>query len=300
VGIVIVNYRAADLVLDCLRSLAAELQERGDCRVVVVDNGSADGSLERIRSAVVLERWQDWVELMPLQENRGFAAGNNAALRRMLEGPETPEYIWFLNPDTIVRPGSLQALVDFLDAHPKAGIGGSALEGLDGTLQRSAFRFPGIASELERGARLGLLSRLLRRYVVAPPCRKEAHPADWVCGASMMVRSAVFASVGLLDEGYYLYYEETDFCLQARRTGWESWYVPQSRVVHLVGQSTGVKDQRAKTGTIPAYVLEARRRYFDKNHGNLYRRAADVAWLAGLTLWRMRRLLINGTNRIPS
>lgn len=290
-GIVIVNYRASELVLDCLRSLSPELRRHGSCRAVIVDNGSADGSVERLRTTLEKERWQDWAELLPLQENRGFAAGNNAALRRLLQGPCAPEYIWFLNPDTLVRPGALQALLDFLEIHPEAGIAGSTLEGLDGTPQQSAFRFPGIASEFERGARLGLLSRLLRGYVVAPPRRTEAHSTDWVCGASMMVRRAVFESVGLLDEGYFLYYEETDFCLKAWRAGWGSWYVPQSHVVHLVGRSTGVKDQRPTTGPIPTYLLESRWRYFHKNHGRLYRLAADAAWILGFTFCRMRRRL---------
>jgi N-acetylglucosaminyl-diphospho-decaprenol L-rhamnosyltransferase len=291
IAVVIVNYRTADLVIDCLRSLAVEVRRHGDCRVVIVDNCSADGSVVRIRAALEMKGWDNWAELLPLEENRGFAAGNNAALRRLLQEPRPPHYYWLLNPDTIVRPGALQALVDFLTVNPQVGIAGSALEDLDGTTQRSAFRFPTIASELERGARLGALSRLLRRYLVAPPCRREPHSTDWISGASMMVRRAVFDSVGLLDEGYFLYYEETDFCRKAQRGGWQCWYVPSSCVVHLIGQSTGVKDQRPTTSQIPAYLLESRRRYFSKNHGLFYRLAADAAWLLGFLGWRLRRRL---------
>ena len=105
----------------------------------------------------------------------------------------------------------------------------------------------------------------------------------------MMVRRAVFDRVGLLDEGYFLYYEETDFCLRARRAGWECWYVPASRVVHLVGQSSGVTDRHRPRGRRPAYWFASRRRYFERNHGPGYAALASAAWAAGFALWRARR-----------
>jgi GT2 family glycosyltransferase len=175
-----------------------------------------------------------------------------------------------------------------MEARPAVGIAGSRLEERDGTPQRSAFRFPSLLGEWENGLRLGAMSRILERWVVAPPVRQEAHPADWVSGASMLVRGEVFQSIGLLDEDYFLYFEETDYCLRARRSGWECWYVPTSRVVHLVGQSTGIT---AKERRIPRYWLESRWRYFHKNHGGLYARLANTAWAMGHALWRIRRRL---------
>ena len=132
------------------------------------------------------------------------------------------------------------ALVEFMNDHPKVGIAGSRLENPNGTPQCSAFRFHSVLSELEGGLRLGIVSRLLRNRVVAPPVSDEQHETDWVAGASMIVRHGVFADIGLMDEGYFLYFEEVDFCLRAHRAGWHCWYVPASRVVHLVGQSSGV------------------------------------------------------------
>jgi GT2 family glycosyltransferase len=289
--IVIVNYRTAGLVIDCLRSLTTEVEGRQDCRVVVVDSDSGDGSVERLRAAVAAADWGSWVEILPLLENAGFAAGNNAALRRALAGPKRADYLWLLNPDTVVRPGALNGLLQFMEAHPEVGIAGSRLEDPDGTAQRSAFRFPGIASEFERGMRLGVLSKLLRRYQVAPVVRDQAHPTDWVSGASMMVRREVLESVGLLDDRYFLYFEETDFCLQARRAGWDCWYVPQSRVVHLVGQSSGIKDGVPTVRRIPGYWFHSRSRYFGKNYGLLYRFLADATWVLGFACWRLRRRL---------
>ena len=299
VRIVIVNYRTPGLVVDCLRSLAPQVRELADARVVVVDGGSGDGSTETLVADIRQEGWGRWVELLPLADNRGFAAGNNAAIRPWLHSPAAPDYVLLLNPDTVVRPGGVRALVEFMEAHPGAGIAGSRLEDPDGTPQRSAFRFPSLASEFDGGLRLGLVTNLLSRYVVAPTVRDESHEADWVSGASLMVRRAVFEAVGLMDEAFFLYYEETELCFRARRAGWTTWYVPESRVVHLVGQSTGLNSNQTPARRIPEYWLRSRRHYFSKCHGALYRVACDVAWAVGFLCWRVRRRVQGKPDRDP-
>jgi N-acetylglucosaminyl-diphospho-decaprenol L-rhamnosyltransferase len=127
--------------------------------------------------------------------------------------------------------------------------------------------------------------------VIAPPPQDVSHPADWVAGASLIVRRAVFDAVGLLDSAYFLYFEEVDFCRKAARAGWPCWYVPASRVVHLVGQSSGVTDTRKPARRVPRYWFESRRRYFRGAHGSLYTLLADVAWVTGFALWRLRRFV---------
>jgi GT2 family glycosyltransferase len=288
VAVIIVNYRTPALAVDCLRSLAGE-DAGPHCRAVVVDNGSGDGSAAALAEAIHAHGWGAWAELLPLADNRGFAAGNNAALRQILAAPHPPDYLLLLNPDTVVRPGAVRALADFLDRHPRAGIAGSRLEDPDGTPQVSAFRFPSVLGEWENGVRLGLVTRLLHRHVVAPPVRPEAHVTDWVSGASLMVRRAVFEEVGLLDEGFFLYYEEVDFCRRAARAGWPCWYVPASRVVHLVSQSTGVDGDGRTRRPMPAYWFASRRRYFAKHHRRLDALCADVGWAVGRAGWRLRR-----------
>lgn len=300
VRIIIVNYRTADLIVECLRSLVSELETAADCRVVVVEGGSADGSTERLANAIQAEGWGDWVELLPLAENRGFAAGNNAAIRPLLDCPNPPDYVLLLNPDTIVRPGAIQALVEFMKSHPSVGIAGSRLEDLDGTPQRSAFRFPTVASEFASESRVGFVSRLLHKYALSLPSRNEAHPTDWVAGASLIVRWAVIEKIGLLDENYFLYFEETDYCLQARRAGWECWYVPASRVVHLVGQSSGVTNPNNLPKRMPRYWFDSRRRYFRKNHGSVYMILASAAWLSGYAIWRIRSSLQRTSDQPPA
>lgn len=297
-GVVIVNYRTPKLVADCLRALANEIGEPARGNVVIVDNDSGDDSRSVLARLVDANKWL-WAELLPLERNVGYSAGNNAALKCLLSRADPPEFVLLLNPDTVVRPGAVDALLSFMRSHPDVGIAGSRLEDPDGTPQRSAFRFPGVASELDGGLRFGAVSRWLSRYVVAPPVRDEPHPADWVAGASMMIRRTVFDQIGFFDEGYFLYFEEVDFCLRAHRAGWECWYVPTSRVVHLVGQSTGVTDTRRVPRRLPRYWFESRRRYFRKNHGRVYAFCADAAWATGFTLWRLRRWLQNKPDPDP-
>jgi GT2 family glycosyltransferase len=289
--IVIVNYRTAGLAIDCLRSLAGVLADEPTWRAVVVDNASGDGSAEKIAAAIQADGWGAWVEVLPADRNLGFAGGNNAAIRPSLKESHPPDYVLLLNSDTVARPGALAELAKFMEAHPAVGIAGSRLEDPDGTPQRSAFRFPTLWSEVESGLRLGFISRLLSRYVVAPPVSESAHPTDWLAGASMMIRRQVFDDVGLMDEGYFLYFEETDFCLRARLAGWPCWYVPASRVVHLVGQSSGVTDTKSKPRRVPRYWFDSRRRFFRKHHGRVYTLLTDCGWVLGFALWRVRRVL---------
>ena len=154
--VVVVNYRTADLTIDCLRSLEPEIGPRGDdARVVVTDNASGDGSPGRIEAAIRENGWASWAEFRPLEKNGGFAFGNNAAIRPFLESGSPPRYVLLLNPDTIVRPGAVAALVEFMDANPAVGIAGSRLEDPDGSPQRSAFRFYSALGELEGAMKPG-------------------------------------------------------------------------------------------------------------------------------------------------
>jgi GT2 family glycosyltransferase len=152
---------------------------------------------------------------------------------------------------------------------------------------------------LDAGLRLGIVSRFLRKRAVSRDPADTPQVTDWVSGASMMVRSRVFADIGLLDEGYFLYFEEVDFCLRARRAGWTCWYVPASRVVHLVGRSTGFTNTRSQARRRPSYWFESRRRYFRKNHGPFYAICADAAWVTGFALWRLRRIVQGKPDQDP-
>jgi N-acetylglucosaminyl-diphospho-decaprenol L-rhamnosyltransferase len=288
--IVVLNYRTPELTVECLQSLVGEVARLPNTQVTVVDNASGDQSVEKIGTAIAQQGWESWITFLPLEQNGGYAFGNNAAIRPVLAS-NPPPYILLLNPDTIVRPGAIQALIDFMDSHPKVGIAGSRLEDPDGTPQQSAFRFPSILSELDGGLRLGIVSKLLANRVVAPPVSEVDCQTDWVAGASMIVRREVFEAIGLMDEKYFLYFEEVDFCLASHRAGWQCWYVPASRVVHFVGQSSGVTDTKRQPQRRPTYWFDSRRRYFVKNYGWWYAVLTEAVWATGFALWRLRRLI---------
>ncbi|WP_022681755.1 glycosyltransferase family 2 protein [Sphingobium bisphenolivorans] len=286
----IVNYRTSALVIDCLASLAGEIAAYPQAHAVIVDNASGDGSAERIAAAIEENGWQKWTSLVASSSNGGFSYGNNLAVASAPAG-FVPCFVWLLNPDTRVRPGALLALLDFMHAHPCAGVAGTLLEDGDGVVWPYAFRFPTVAGEVERAAKLRLVSRLLQNRAI--PRKMDARPAqvDWVSGASMMIRAGIFDAIGPMDEGYFLYFEETDFCLRARRAGWQCWYVPDARVLHIAGQSTGITGKNAVVPRMPAYWFESRRRYFLKNHGHGYAICADMAWMIAHLFWRIRRRL---------
>lgn len=289
--VVIVNYRTGRLAVECLRSLLPEVQACPGTCVTVVDNASGDGSADTIAQAIVAEGWSGWARLMCAPLNGGFSYGNNLAIGPALVSAQPPSLIWLLNPDAQVRPGALRELVAFLELHPQVGIVGSSLEDEDGTLWPHAFRFPSIWSELATGLRLSAVAALLKSRTTLLRMGDHAERVDWLPGASMMVRREVFDAVGLMDEGYFLYFEETDFCLQAARAGWPCWYVPQSRVMHIAGQSTGVSGRQAPFNRRPGYWFESRRRYWLKNHGWFYAAATDLVWAISFSLWKLRSAL---------
>lgn len=295
--VVIVSYKTARLVLEGLASLAPEVRSRGDVRVTIVDNASGPEEAELLRSGIV--PFADFCSLILSDENGGFSYGNNLAMRPALASDSPPAYFLLLNPDTVVRPDALSQLLDFMDSHPKAGIAGSRLEHPDGTPQRSAFRFPGWQSELEGGLKLGVLSRLLEQFVVAPPPRDTVHETDWVAGASMIIRREVLIDAGLFDEGYFLYFEEVDFCWRAKQAGWDTYYVPASRVVHYVGQATGVTAANRGRRRLPGYWFDSRRRFFLKSRGRATAVVADLARLCGQLGWEVRTVVEGKKDRAP-
>ena len=294
--VVIVNYCTAGLAIDCLRSLAPQIAQLPGTHVVVADNASPDDSVRRLRAAIDAEGFDAWCQLVPLPRNGGFAYGNNEAIEWMMsrsrDVAQEADLFWLLNPDTVVLDGGLVELERFMREHPGVGIAGGRAVNRDGSVRASAFRFHCALGELESVLRLRAATRLLRRFSVVPAIPEVPTKVDWVSGASMMVRRSVFDRIGMLDDGYFMYYEETDFCLRAARAGIPCWYVPQSRIVHLVGQSSGVTGAARAAKRRPRYWFESRSRYFRRNHGPLALHCANLLWLAaypvGSTLWRLR------------
>ena len=284
--VVIVSYRVTNLTIDCLRSLASEINRVPNARVAVCENGTGGDAEERLRRAIAENGWDSWVDFTSIYPNRGFTGGNNAVIRPALESDDRPEYVLLLNADTIVLEHAFDALVAFMDDHPKAGIAGSLLLSPDGKAQGSPFRFAGIASELDRGLRLSFVTKLLSPWNVILPKTDNSCRVGWVAGASMILRRTMLDQIGLLDEGFFTYFDDMDICLRAARSGWETWFVPQSRIIHLEGASSGIGTTRRERRR-PRYWFEARRRYFLKNHGVLYAALVDAAFILGFSISRL-------------
>lgn len=285
--IITVNYRTADLVINSLRALDSQKDALGGGQVIIVDNASGDGSAEEIAAAIDSEGWGSWASIMPMSRNGGFAFGNNVGFSRAFSSAEHLDYLMLLNPDSVARKGAIESLITFMGEHPKAGIAGSRLENENGGIECSAHRFHSPLSELLEGARLGFLDRFLSNYEVTPALRDEAHLCDWVSGSSMIIRREVIEEIGLMDEGFFLYFEEVDFFQRAAKAGWQTWYVPESIVMHIEGASTGIKSTKRR----PAYWYNSRRRYFVKHYGILALVMADLLWSIGRLTFFMRRFL---------
>ena len=162
--VAITSYKVTDLTIDCLRSLSGEISRVPDTKVAVCENGTGGTAVAELRRAIEVNQWDSWVDLLDVYPNRGFTGGTNAAMRPALQSDDPPEYVLLLNSDTIVLENSLNILVAFMDNNPTVGIGASMLLSPDGEIQASPFRFPGIMTELDRGLRFGLFSKLLSSW----------------------------------------------------------------------------------------------------------------------------------------
>ena len=291
--IVIVNYRTADLVMQCLDSIFAQKKTFNTFKVIIIDNFSEDSSDIKLQNFVKSRDWVSWVDIISMPKNGGFAYGCNAGIRQAFTQTDAAKYIMLLNPDTLVREGAIEALATFLDVNPEVGIVGSQLENLDGGIVSSAHQFHSPISELLESARLGVLTRLLPKYEITTDTLHLAHQCDWVSGSSMMIRRQLFDDIGLLDEAYFLYFEEVDFFYRTAKVGWQTWYVPTSKVMHIEGAATGIKLIRRR----PKYWYNSRRRYFVKHYGVNGLVFADLLWFVGRLSFLIRRFLKLGAQK---
>ncbi|MGR3273232.1 glycosyltransferase family 2 protein [Thalassococcus profundi] len=285
---VILNYRTPAMTLQSAEAALAAMASTGG-ELVIVDNDSRDGSFEEIAAGLATADWARGkpVRLLRSGHNGGFGAGNNIGIRAELANGDAPEFVYILNSDAFPAPDAISRLLAHLRTNPQAGFAGSHIHGPEGDPHVTAFRFPSILSELEGAARFGPISRLLARHRVPLDLPEQAQRVDWLAGASMLMRRDVLERIGLFDETFFLYFEETDLCLRAARAGFETHYVPASRVAHIGSVSTGMKTWKK----MPGYWYDSRWHYFVKNHGRGYAVAATLAHLAGGLLWRLRRVI---------
>lgn len=231
-SVVVVNWNVAHLLGPCLRSLEASASQTPNLalEIIVVDNASTDGSLS------LLAREFPRVKVIAAERNLGYAAGANRGF-----AASTARHLLLLNPDTEVVGSSLGTLVGYLETHPQVGLVGPRLLNPDGTTQSSRRRFPTLATALVESTVLQPWfagSRTLRHYYCADRSAAVEQEVDWLVGACLMVRRPVLEQVGPLDETFFLYFEEVDWCRRMRAAGWKIVYLPQAQVIHHAGQSS--------------------------------------------------------------
>ncbi len=298
-AVIVVSYKVRDLLRACLAATYASLalSPELDATVWVIDNASADGSAEMVAAEF------PQAHLIASPDNLGFAGGNNAVLRelgfsgagelpreiagavardharRFTQPAAGPDFVLLLNPDAEPIGDAIGRMAGFLSAHPEVGGAGAQLRYPDGTFQHGAFRFPGLLQlwfDLfpPRPRRL-LDSRLNGRYDRALFAAGRPFAIDFALGASLMVRREAIEAAGLLDEGYFMYAEEVDWCWRIQRTGWPFFCVPAAQVIHHGGAST--RQFRSQSFL---NLWRSRRRLYGRFYGPVRRGLA--AWIVRL------------------
>jgi len=291
-SIVIVNWNVRDLLRRCLRSILADLRTckladlqtcaLANLQVIVVDNASTDSSVEMVQAEF------PHVHVIANTKNRGFPAANNQGLA-VARG----RYVLLLNPDTEIVGDALAAMIAFADAHPDVGMIGPQLLNADGSVQSSRRRFPTLATGFLESTWLERYAprRLLERYEFLDQPDDVTQDVDWLYGAALMARREAIEQVGPMDEGFFMYSEELDWCRRFResstgssgRCGWRVVYLPAAQIVHHEGKSS---EQVVAARHIHFQTSKAR--YFRKYHGRVVGEAlrlfllSNYAWQLGL------------------
>jgi N-acetylglucosaminyl-diphospho-decaprenol L-rhamnosyltransferase len=273
-SIVIVSWNVRELLRRCLESIANRKSQIANYKyeIVVVDNASSDGSAEMVRSEF------PHVRLVANRTNRGFTGGNNDGLALACG-----RYVMLLNPDTEVLNDALATMIAYADARPQVGAVGPQLLYPDGSIQSSRRRFPSLCTAMLESTWLQPLAPagLLRHYYALDLPDDRAAEVDWVTGAALLVRREAIEEVGVLDEEFFMYSEELDWCKRIKDAGWQIVYLPEAQVVHHEGKSSEqVAPQRH------VYFQTSKVHYFRKHHGKL---AASVlrAHLLALYAWQL-------------
>jgi len=291
---VILNYRTAPLTI---RAATATLEAMKGLngQVVIVDNDSQDGSFRALSDHAASQGWKADGRVRVVQSgvNGGYGAGNNIGITAGLSDGSKPDFVYVLNPDAFPASDAIRCLLAHLQDNPGVGIVGSYIHGEDGDAHLTTFRFPSIFSEFEGAINFGPVSRLLKHYTTRIPTPDHTRPVDWLAGASLMIRQSVLDQIGLFDEAFFLYFEETDLCRRAALAGHQTVFVRESEVAHIGSVSTGMKGWTR----VPDYWFDSRLYYFIKNHGRIYAATATLVHLVGGGLHRLRCFVTRKTSR---
>jgi N-acetylglucosaminyl-diphospho-decaprenol L-rhamnosyltransferase len=290
-SIVVLNYNTRDFLRACLRALQGEGSASISTEVLVVDNASSDGSAEMVAAEF------PWVRLIRSPRNGGFAHGNNQGLREMRGSAAL-----LLNPDTLIPPGGIAQLWEALKQHPEAGVIGPKLVRPDGSMHlacRRSFPTPSVAFYRVSGlSRLFPKSPRFGRYNLTYLDENEPMEVDSVCGACMLVRRAVIQRIGLLDERFFMYGEDLDWCFRTREAGWKVRYEPSVVVQHQHGAASRQRPLRTTVHFFRAMDLFYGK-HFVHQYNPLVTGAVRTAIYGALAVSVCRTLLMAPSQRRP-
>lgn len=281
----IINFRTPELTIGCARSALDQIVGDIDAEIVIVDNRSDDGSLKALSDWIASLPDAAPIRLVASETNSGFSGGHNQGMAAV-----PARYYLLLNSDAVLRPGFLSRIQDAARAHPGAGFIVPRLEDEDGTVQISCFRFPGPISEFIRGANSGPVTRLFEAYDVPLGPDPDPETIDWASFACILVNGAMMEEIGPMDEGYFLYFEDAEYCLRARRAGWRVQRCPEAAAVHFRGGSAPVKALARARKRLPRYYYGSRTRFFYQAHGYSGLWAANLLWLLGRGIAGLRQV----------
>lgn len=288
VGISIINYRTPELTIQAVISVLADFADLGGDQghVVIVDNCSQDGSVEKLQAWLDAQPAGTPVSLICSPENTGFSGGHNLGM-----GGCEAEYYLVLNSDALLRPGFLKTMLAAADAAPEVGLFAPRIEHDDGEVQHSCFRFHSPASEFVRAIRTSAVSKLLKSRVISLGPDPDLSQIEWASFACILLRARMVAVLGPMDEGYFLYFEDAEYCLRAHRAGWGITQIPQAVAVHFRGGSGPVKARLKARAALPAYYYRSRARFLYQAHGHVGLFLANIGWHLGRGIKHGSRLL---------
>lgn len=254
-----------------------------DACAVIVDNASQDGSFERLSEYCAQNSANDRLNVVAAGANGGFSAGNNVGFQALQS-----EYVLLLNSDAVPQPGALKTIVKAAEAAPDAGIITPLLVTSKGEEQVSRFRNHSPFSEFVDGAQTGPVTKMFPKAETPIYPDDWRTPPDWVSFAAVLLRRDAIEKAGSMDEGFFLYYEDCDYCRRIRAEGLEIGFAPEAVFVHDPGGTTKLRDSETALARLPSYFYASRSRYFRKYYGPAGPLLANVAWLAGRAIAKLR------------
>jgi len=270
--IVILNFRTPEITINCLKTIAAEVQTTPGIHVILIDNASGDDSVPLIKAAILENHWSaSWLEFRPIDTNLGFAGGNNLILREQLSLASPPEYLLLLNSDTLVHQGCLATCLKLMEEDSKIGALSCMLRNRDGSVQNVCRKFPHPLRESLRALGLPWIMPKLFGWADLEDRgwdrEKISRDVDWISGAFFLARTEMLRKTGLMDEGFFFLGEDCEWCFRIWKNGWRIRFDPSAEITHLGGASSD--STRVRNRTKDLYTWRARFKVQEKCYGLL-------------------------------